>query len=77
MLELHIKLLLRLHGIEKTGHEISKLIVALPAEEKELLSMSKYLQPTQQGENFFITLVMISQFFTRLRYYLKNQDRLN
>lgn len=70
-LELHLKLLLRLHGIEKIGHDISKLIDALPKEEKEFLSMSKYLQPTQQGENFFINLVMISQFFTRLRYYFE------
>ncbi|ASZ13271.1 hypothetical protein KTO58_07965 [Chitinophaga pendula] len=75
-LELHIKLLLRLHGIEKTGHDISKLINALPTDEKELLSMSKYLQPTQQGENFFTNLVMISQLFIRLRYYFEKLGAL-
>lgn len=75
-LELHLKLLLRLHGIEKTGHDISKLVDALPADEKELLSMSKYLQPTQQGENFFTNLMMISQFFIRLRYYFEKLGAL-
>lgn len=75
-LELHIKLLLRLHGIKKTGHDISKLVEALPAEDKELLSMSKYLQPTQQGKNFSINLLKISQFFTRLRYYFEKLGSL-
>lgn len=75
-LELHLKLLLRLHGIEKKGHDILKLVEALPAEEKELLSMSKYLQPTQQGEKFFTNLMMISQFFIRLRYYFEKLGSL-
>lgn len=75
-LELHIKLLLRLHGIEKTGHDVSKLVGALPANEKELLSKSKYLQPTQQGNGFFTNLMMISQFFIRLRYYFEKLGSL-
>ena len=75
-LELHIKLLLRLHGIKKLGHDILKLVGALPPEEKKALSMSRHLYPTQPGDNFLTNLLMISQFFTRLRYYFEKLGAL-
>jgi len=71
-LELHIKLLLRVHGIEKRGHEILKLVKVLPQTEIDLLSTSEHIYPWDRGQNFIPNLYVISGFFMRVRYYFED-----
>lgn len=71
-LELHVKLLLRLHGKKPWGHEISKLVKELPATDIEILSMSDHLYPMHRGENFNEELFKLNRFFNRVRYYFED-----
>lgn len=70
--ELHIKLLLKTHGMTVRGHDIGKLLLKLPKDEISWISNHADFHPTMQGKGFFANIATASDLFTRTRYYYED-----
>jgi len=74
--ELHVKLLLRTFDLEVTGHDIKKLFMQLPKDERTKISTDEFFHPTQQRKYFFEEIEQASNLFVRTRYYFENMGTL-
>lgn len=75
-MELHLKLLLRTFEVSARGHDISKLLNKLPADEIACMSSHPDFHPTQQGQYFHENIAIASDLFIRTRYYFEELGML-